>query len=142
MTRASFQTGSKQAIHKRCGGCPEPRLVAEMSFGFWTSLLDSRYETLWHKIIGDVFPHMPRTIRTRGEASRRMNAVRKLRNAAFHHHSIWHWKDLKQQHEEIQTLTGWVCESIAVISKRVDRFPAVFSAGSDGVSHFIDKISN
>jgi hypothetical protein len=49
---------------------------------------------MWPKIIVRVFPHMPRTQRTRKEASKHMNTVRKLRNAALHHHSIWHWHDL------------------------------------------------
>jgi hypothetical protein len=44
---------AKESLKKRCGNCAEPRLVAEMNFGFWTSLFDSRYETMWHKIIGD-----------------------------------------------------------------------------------------
>jgi Abi-like protein len=133
---------AKESVRKRCGSCPEPRLIAEMSFGFWTSLLDSRYETMWHKIIAQVFPHMPRTIRTRGEVSKRMNSVRRLRNAAFHHHSIWHWKDLEQQHKEIHTLIGWICTSIEKMAKETNQSPNVYLNGSDGLSHLIDKISN
>ena len=64
---------SKESLLKRKRTLTEPLLVAEMSFGFWTSLLDARYETMWHKIIAGVFPSMPRSIRTRTEAARRMN---------------------------------------------------------------------
>ncbi len=132
---------SKESLSRRGQTGDEPRLVAEMSFGFWTSLLDSRYETLWHKMIKGVFPNMPSTIRTRSEASRRMNAVRKLRNAAFHHHSIWHWRDLEQQHQDIHVLIGWICDSISKIAKEVDRFPGVHSAGHKGMSPIVDLIS-
>jgi Abi-like protein len=82
-------------------GCPvtEDYLVSEMKFGFWTSLLNVRYELMWRKIIDKVFPNMPNQIRTRHEASTLMNNVRRLRNAALHHHSIWHWNDLRDRHK-------------------------------------------
>src|SRR5205823_4717441 len=102
----------------------EDILIAEMKFGFWTSLLDSRYETLWHKIIAGVFPHMPKTNRTRREASKLMNAVRRLRNASLHHHSIWHWSDLKAQHDQMRLLIGYICQSSSAIAAHLDRFPA------------------
>lgn len=121
---------AKQALAKRRSPCGEPELVAEMSFGFWTSLIDSRYETLWHKIIIGVFPHMPKHIRTRGEISKRMNAARKIRNAAFHHHSIWHWKDLKDQHFELRNLIRWICPSIDEMAFRIDRFPRIYRLGA------------
>ena len=107
----------------------EDILIAEMKFGFWTSLLDSRYETLWHKIIAGVFPHMPKTIRTRREASKLMNAVRRLRNASLHHHSIWHWHDLKDQHDQMRTLIEYICRSSSAMAAQLDRFPAVYSSG-------------
>ena len=49
-------------------GLPETKghLVAELSFGFWTSLLDRRYErSLWQSCIKTAFPNMPKSERTR-----------------------------------------------------------------------------
>ena len=120
---------AKQAIEQRAKPLSEDILVAELRFGFWTSLLDARYETMWHKIIAAVFPHMPRTIRTRREASKLMHTVRRLRNAALHHHSIWHWSDLKEQHSQMQTLIGFICDSIELMAKGIDRFPAIYASG-------------
>jgi hypothetical protein len=71
-------------------------LVAALNFGFWTSLVDTRYHRLWPKIIKAVVPAMPNSIRTRGEISKRMNAARQLRNAVSHHRSIWHWRDFER----------------------------------------------
>lgn len=112
-------------------GCSitEDYLVSEMKFGFWTSLLNSRYDRLWPKIIADVFPNMPKTSRTRGDASTLMNGVRKLRNAALHHHSIWHWHDLKDRHQQIRTLIGYICTPSAAVAGEIDRFSAVHSIG-------------
>lgn len=119
--KAELQTQGKRPT--------EPYLVSQLKFGFWTSLLDSRYDKVWHKVIKGVFPGMPRTIRTRGEASSRMNTVRRLRNAALHHHSIWHWNDLEEQHRDCRTLIAWLGESGSVVANSVDRFPEVFKSG-------------
>lgn len=79
---------AKAGLVNRGKKVTEPYLVSELSFGFWNSLLDSRYDKLWHKIIKDVFPNMPKTIRTRGDLSFLMSGIRNLRNSALHHHSI------------------------------------------------------
>lgn len=68
----------------------EARLVAKLSFGFWTCLLDSPYDQTWHRIIRQVVPLMPRRQRTRQNLSSHLHSVRKLRNLTFHHHAIWH----------------------------------------------------
>ena len=125
---------AQESLTARGRTITEPYLVAELSFGFWTSLLDVRYDKIWHKIIKGVFPDMPRAIRTRSEISPRMNIVRKLRNAAVHHHSIWHWADLAAQHRDAHVLIGWICGASARIASAMDRFPTIHSAGPDGFS--------
>lgn len=135
-------TSAKASIFARYGAATEPLLVAEMKFGFWTSLLDSRYDRMWHKIIRGVFPTMPKTIRTRGEASAMMNKVRKLRNAALHHHSIWHWHDLAQQHETMHRLIGWICPSAEKMAKHTDRFPSVYAGGPHAFSAIVTQVSS
>lgn len=119
----------------------EDILIAEMKFGFWTSLLDSRYDRLWHKIIVGVFPHMPKQTRTRGDAAKLMNTVRRLRNAALHHHSIWHWRDLKDQHAQMRLLIDFICKSSSAIAGQIDRFPAVYNLGPKQCEIFVANCS-
>jgi hypothetical protein len=133
---------SKASIQSRATSLTEDILVAEMSFGFWTSLLDTRYELMWPKIIKGVFPNMPKTDRTRKEASKLVNPVRKLRNAALHHHSIWHWKDLKNQHAMMKALIGYNSEALLLLYSEIDRFPATFDSGHKNLVSLIDKISS
>jgi hypothetical protein len=118
----------------------EDYLIAEMKFGFWTSLLNSQYDRLWPKIIAGVFPHMPNSMRTRGDASMLMNGIRKLRNAALHHHSIWHWRDLKDRHGQMRKLIEYICKSSALMAEGVDRFPAVYSNGMSECQKNASKI--
>lgn len=106
-------------------------LVAALKFGFWTSLVDARYDRLWPQIIRAVVPAMPNSIRTRGEISKRMNEVRFLRNAVSHHHSIWHWPDLAKRHETIHELIGWIDPDYGAFVKSQDRFPEVLKGGAE-----------
>jgi glutamine synthetase adenylyltransferase len=120
---------AKETLARSSSPLTEDYLVAEMKFGFWTGLLNSRYEILWRKVIADVFPHMPKTMRTRDEASAMMNSVRRLRNEALHHHSIWHWRDLKEKHAQMRKLISYICASSDRIASNLDRFPEIHSAG-------------
>lgn len=118
----------------------EDYLVSEMKFGFWTSLLNARYDKLWPKIITEVFPNMPNQTRTRADASVLMNGIRKLRNAALHHHSIWHWGDLKVKHGQMRLLIKYICTATDVTAGHIDRFPAVYSNGMGECQKMASKI--
>ena len=64
------------------------RIISELSFGFWTSLFDVRFEmTLW-KCLRLTFPNCPKQIRQRKTMSSKFNSIRKLRNRIFHHEAI------------------------------------------------------
>ena len=82
------------------------RVVQELSFGFWTSLLNSKYETLFHGIGAKVFPCMPSP--TRKVALARFESIRGLRNRIFHFRRIWNRPDLIKDHEEILEAIGWI----------------------------------
>jgi hypothetical protein len=107
------------------------RLIAELTFGFWTSLLDTRYEKiLWPKIIKTVFANIPAHLRTRKNISRRFNKIRRLRNRIFHYEPIWHWADLDEQHSEILETIAWInSEGLILLPPHVDRFKHVFKVG-------------
>jgi hypothetical protein len=86
----------------------QARVVQEMSFGFWTSLLNGRYETLFHGIGAKVFPGLPRAQRTRGNASQRFESIRTLRNRIFHYRRIWNRADLRTDYDHILEAIDWV----------------------------------
>ncbi len=86
----------------------QARVVQEMSFGFWTSLLNGRYEQLFHAIGAQVFLGMPRSQRTRGNASHRFESIRTLRNRIFHFRRIWNRPDLQRDYDQILEAIDWV----------------------------------
>lgn len=122
-------TAAREALTLRNKPETVPFLVAELKFGFWTSLADARYSTMWPKIIKKVFPLMPNSIRNLIEVSRRLNKARRLRNSVFHHRSIWHWHDLEQHHQNVFDLMKWMEPEYEALIKQHDRFVTVFAAG-------------
>jgi hypothetical protein len=124
-----FITKAKAALLRDGSPVTEDYLVSEMKFGFWTSLLNAKYDRMWHKLLPAVFPRIPTRIRTRGDVSALMNKVRRLRNAAMHHHSIWHWKDLQQGHQEVRVLISYMCQQTDLMADKTDRFPEIYANG-------------
>lgn len=116
---------------RKCRKPREPgRVIAELNFGFWTSLFDSRYEqTFWHGLIQPVFPYLPKPMRRRKTLSNRLNRIRRLRNRVFHHEPIWYWSDLSQQHEQIHETIAWMNPSMARMIAAFDRFGGVSAEG-------------
>ncbi|MGH2585670.1 MAG: hypothetical protein ACRDJE_12220 [Dehalococcoidia bacterium] len=105
------------------------RLVAELHFGFWTSLFNGRYEhILWRPALHAAFPHKPSGI-TRKKLSSRLNKIRELRNRVFHYEPIWHWTDLAERHGQILEVLDWIDPTARRAVEMVDRFPVVFEAG-------------
>lgn len=110
-------------------------VVAEMSFGFWCSLFDVRYEhsqRLWPWLASQILRHAPRHERQRKSLSRRLNRLRLLRNRVFHYEPIWHWHDLRVQHAEAVEFLTWLNADMATVLASVDRFSAIHSAGEQG----------
>ncbi len=105
------------------------RIISELSFGFWTSLFDSRYEhkqLLWPTLLKPVFPYMPARIRTRIYISKILNRIRNLRNRVYHYEPIWHWHDLENQHKDITNTLMWIEPQLNLFNKPIDRFQMVY----------------
>ncbi len=104
------------------------RVVAELSFGFWTALFDVRYEhgqILWPKLLKTTFPFLPKGHRTRHYLSRELNRIRFLRNRIFHYEPIWHWQDLNIQHDSIVNLTRSLSPSASDYLNIFDQFKKI-----------------
>lgn len=83
--------------------------MAELTLGFWVSLLNSEYErTLW-QALRRAFPYMPRQERKRRNVSAPLNLFRRFRNRIFHNESIcWNLNRVEEIHAEILKVIGWM----------------------------------
>jgi len=104
------------------------RMVAELSFGFWTSLLNRRYDQgLWPAYLKSTFPGAPRTERTRSTFSKRFNAIREIRNRVSHHEPIWYRATLAVDHKDIIEACQWLEPSSILLLQQADRFSEVLA---------------
>jgi hypothetical protein len=123
------------------------RVVAGVTFGFWTNLLSAPYgdspraTPLWTpndaELIRSAFPHLPLTRQNRSHVHGRFNAIRALRNRVVHHEPIW--KGVRMQSGKVVPLAGlyndmleaigWVSPNIRASIVAIDRFPSALHHG-------------
>ncbi len=119
------------------------KVIAELSFGFWTSLFDIRYEhnqILWPKLLKSVFQYLPKRHRTRQYLSRELNRIRNLRNRIFHFEPIWHWQDLPAHHEQLTNLIKWLSPTAFQYLKIFDHFKQIYCDGQSNIRNNLNEI--
>jgi hypothetical protein len=129
-------TKAKKTLKDKKKTLTPGRIVAELSFGFWVSLFDIRYEhdqTLWPKLIKPTFPYSPKGHRTRSFLSRELNRIKFLRNRVFHYEPIWHWKDLLDQYNSLTKLAKYISPSASEYLYILDQFPEIYLQGKPRV---------
>lgn len=125
-------TKAKTKITKAGKPVTAARVVAELQFGFWTSLFEDHYEKKTPFLPGafkPVFPHLPKSLHKRKDRKADLETVRVLRNCVFHHERIVHWIDLDDQHQLILEVISWVSPEIRQIADALDRFHTIRKAG-------------
>ena len=86
------------------------RIVAEISFGFWVTLLSRKYhQTLWEPFLHNTFPHAKKP---RRKIHGCLFNLSKLRNRIAHHEPIFH-RHLEKDYASILEALGWVCPDMA-----------------------------
>ena len=104
------------------------KVVAELTLGFWVSLLNSEYERLLWKDLRRAFPFMPKRERQRKNVSAPLNTFRAFRNRVFHNESIcWKLCRVEAIHQEMITVMGWMNKGVPDWLQQIDRFNAVCS---------------
>ena len=102
------------------------KIVAELTLGFWVSLLNSEYERILWKDLRRAFPYIPKTQRQRKFISAPLNRFRALRNRVFHNESIcWNLNHVISLHNELITVLGWMNKDVPSWLLIYDRVPRV-----------------
>lgn len=117
----------------RSQGKPEEsnRIVAELNFGFWTSLMSSVYERrFWPKILVQAFPLMRNRERTRSNIADRLKVLRLLRNRVSHHEPICRMTNLVQIHDELLATISWLAPTLHQLLPIGESFRDVYARGA------------
>jgi hypothetical protein len=104
------------------------KIVSELSFGFWTSLLDSKFEKSLWKNLRHAFPNCPKERRQRKTMSSKFNGIRKLRNRIFHHESItWNLKALELYRNDMIEGVDWLDKELLDWCNDLNRFDKILN---------------
>ncbi len=102
------------------------KVIAELTLGFWVTLMNSEYERFLWKDLRRAFPYMPKVIRQRKNVSAPLNTFRTFRNRVFHNESIcWNLDRVTEIHNEMITVLGWINKDVPNWLKQIDRFQEV-----------------
>ncbi|ACK67863.1 protein of unknown function DUF1526 [Rippkaea orientalis PCC 8801] len=118
------------------------KILAELNFGFWTSLLIHRYQgksytkrdhPYFNKIfcpcIKDIFAYAKSSDRNHAPVSRKLKDIKDLRNRVFHYEPIWQDDNLKQKYDNIHQFLHWINPHTShwlLSSNSIDRFSTVY----------------
>jgi hypothetical protein len=100
---------AKKYISERNKPLTQDRMVEELSFGFWTSLLNRKHEDrIFRPMAVRIFPHVHASFRTRNAIAPRFEKIRKFRNTIFHYHRITQYPNLLSNLDEIVEALSWL----------------------------------
>jgi hypothetical protein len=104
---------SKNYILKRKEQLNDGKLLAELTFGFWTKIFNSRYEVDLWKPLRLVFSNMPKKERQRRNISAPLNKIRDFRNRVFHYEPIiWNVNELNKIKQKCYKLLEWLDQDL------------------------------
>ena len=88
ITKASKQIAGRHEI------VTPSKIIAELTLGFWVSLLNAEYELLLWKHLRRAFPYMPKHLRQRKNVSSPLNSFRSIKIFQL---GRYHWTVLMRQ---------------------------------------------
>lgn len=78
---------AERSIRRKGGTLSSGKVIAEQSFGFWTSLFEAHHYRLIGGVVIHCFPHKPSSV-NRSVISQKLNRIREFRNRVYHNEPI------------------------------------------------------
>ena len=103
------------------------KVVAELTFGFWTALFNKQYAKDFWKPLMYAFLLLDTPNKHRDKISYKLNQVRKFRNRIFHYEPICNdLTALATNHNHILEILNWINADIVSWTKQIDRFDNLY----------------
>lgn len=119
---------ARRMIAAREEAATPDKITAELTLGFWTSLLNRDYERILWKDLRRAFPFMPKKLRQRKVIAAYLNRFRHLRNRVDHNEPIcWNVSRAEERHEDMLQVMTWINKDIPQWESRLDNFDKVCS---------------
>lgn len=130
---AHFSSGkiakAKEKIEDRRIEATPPRMVAELSLGFWVALLgrsNSYHDRLWVPYLHKAFQDEQAQALSREQVHNDFDYLRILRNRISHHEPIFH-RHLEADYATILRVCAWMDEDVAAWVDSFDDFAVVLA---------------
>ncbi|WP_448204394.1 hypothetical protein [Azospirillum sp. sgz302134] len=119
---------NRQERKRGAGRVVADHVIADLSFGFWTSLMTRSYEVPfgWTSRLCIAFPFIPFGA-TRQTVSRPLDDARALRNRISHHEPLLGLR-LTIKYREILDVLGWTCPETRWYVEQHSRFLEVWDS--------------
>ncbi len=101
------------------------RIVAALTFSFWTSMFSPDYEVLWQQTLHKIARRPDGKGLRRKDFSSPLHQVRTIRNRIAHHEPIIAW-DLRKHYTNMVTMTEWLSPAAAMWCRDHCRFDQVY----------------
>ncbi|WP_295844958.1 hypothetical protein [Tardiphaga sp.] len=101
------------------------RIVAEVTFSFWTAMFGTPYDELWKTTLHRVARKPNGKGVLRKDFAGPLTPIRILRNRIAHHEPIIAW-NLAKHHGKMVELTEWLSPAAAAWCRQHDRFDQVY----------------
>lgn len=103
------------------------KMVAELTFGLWTALLNKQYAKYFWKPLMYAFPLIDPSNKRRDKISYKLNHIRKFRNRIFHYEPVCNdIIALAINHKNILEILNWINTDIGSWTKQIDRFDDIY----------------
>jgi hypothetical protein len=118
------------------------RVVAELTFGFWTSLYGVHHDLdIIRPTFNSVFQHLPAGVPARRQAATaRLRDTRIIRNRVSHHEPIYSMPNLIATHTHICELVAWMSPQMSALIDVDDNFRKLFGAGWTGYRPVLEEL--
>jgi len=123
---------AKERLRHLARAVDTPHIVAELSFGFWTTLLSRRLEhSLWIRGLRRAFPRVQRISGispARRIVADRFGYLRTFRNRIAHHEPIFS-RALQADHASLLEVAAWMFPDLAEWTAAISPCPPLLAAG-------------
>ena len=132
---------AKNKIAKKGKTVTHDRIIAELTLGFWTSLITTKYSQAAFQsyLLKNCFKRCPSNKKSIKNMQNTFDKIRILRNRVSHYERIIHWKDLQAQHEQILQCIYWIDEAAYKLALETDLFDYIYAAGINPFKTLVSK---
>lgn len=132
---------AKDSLQKHRKPLSTGRVVAELTFGFWTGFFNNAHARtgVGSYLSKNAFLRAPATERYMAKLDKQWLKIRDLRNRVFHHERILHWRDLDARHQAMLELIAWMSPELCDLARSLDRFILI---RKEGLKPWIEKLQN